>query len=62
VPVPSPGIGDDLAIAFSDALDYAAEHYYHAIQRGTVSRKDLDELAAHRQAVNALSTSGSVSA
>ena len=45
VPVPSPGIGDDLATAFPEALGDAADRYYNAIQRGTVTRKELDELA-----------------
>ena len=45
VPVPSPEIGDDLATAFPEALGDAADRYYSAIQRGTVTRKELDELA-----------------
>lgn len=45
VPVPSPEIGDELAMVFPDALGDAADRYYQAIQRGTVSRKELDELA-----------------
>src|SRR5207344_956068 len=45
IPVPSPEMGDDLAVAFGEVLGDAADRYYHAIQRGTVSRKDLDELS-----------------
>lgn len=45
VPVPAPDIGDDLAIAFSEALGDAADPFYRAIRRGTVTRRDLDELA-----------------
>jgi hypothetical protein len=36
--VPSPEIGDDLAIAFPEALGDAADRY-HTIYRGTVSGK-----------------------
>jgi hypothetical protein len=45
VPVPGSEFGDDLAKAFADALGDAADGFYRAIQRGTVTRKDLDGLA-----------------
>ena len=45
VPVPSREIGDALAAAFSNALGEAAIRYYRAVRRGTVTRKELDELA-----------------
>ena len=44
VPVPSPEFGDDLADAFSKALGDVGEHYYRAIQRGSVTLDDLDEI------------------
>jgi hypothetical protein len=45
IPVPSPGIGDDLAKAFSEALGDAAGHFYRAVERGNVTRSDLKQLA-----------------
>jgi hypothetical protein len=45
IPVPSPEIGDELSNAFPEALGDAAERFYQAVQRGSVSRKELDELA-----------------
>jgi hypothetical protein len=45
IPVPSPGIGDDLAKAFPEALGDAAELFYRAVDRGSVTRNDLKQLA-----------------
>lgn len=45
IPVPSPQIGDALATAFSTALGDAGSRFYRCMERGTVSRKELDELS-----------------
>lgn len=46
VPVPTPDIGDGLAAAFSAAIDGAGESFLKAVKRGSVSRGELEGLAA----------------
>ncbi|SPA46767.1 hypothetical protein [Cupriavidus taiwanensis] len=45
VPVPTPEIGDGLAAAFSAAIGGAGECFLKAVERGSVSRSELEELA-----------------
>lgn len=45
VPVPTPDIGDGLAAAFSAAIGDAGKCFLKAVERGSVSRGALEELA-----------------
>lgn len=45
VPVPTPEIGDGLATAFSAAIGDAGECFLKAVERGSVSRRELEALA-----------------
>jgi hypothetical protein len=45
IPVPSPEFGEALALAFEDAAGPLADRLFEAVQRGFVSRTDLDDFS-----------------
>jgi hypothetical protein len=46
IPVPSPEFGEALARAFEDTAGPLADHFFEAVERGSVSRSDLDDFSA----------------